>query len=104
MAKYNEEFKVKLFMEYLHGNLGYRLLAKKYSMPSPSPLMSWVITYKTLGIEGLKRRRKKEVYSVQFKLDTLHFKLNTDASYQESADQFKLSNHSLIARWMKSQN
>ena len=104
MAKYSEEFKIKLVTEYLHGNLGYRLLAKKYNMPSQTPLKNWVRAYKTQGIEGLKRRKRKEAYSVQFKLDTIQFMLETGASYQETADQFKLNNPSLINRWMKEFN
>ncbi|MGI8349394.1 hypothetical protein NiCM35_06415 [Niallia circulans] len=38
MAKYSEEFKIKLVNEYLHVNFGYKLLAKKYNMPSQKPL------------------------------------------------------------------
>ena len=76
----------------------------KYNMPSETPLMNWVRAYKTQGIEGLKRRKKNEAYSVQFKLDTIQFMLNTGASYQETADQFKLNNPSLIYRWMKEFN
>ncbi len=34
MAKYSEEFKLKIVQEYLEGTLGYRLLAKKYGIPS----------------------------------------------------------------------
>ena len=86
MAKYSEEFKIKLVTEYLDGNLGYRLLAKKYNMPSQTPLQDWVKAYKSQGMEGLKRRKVKEVYSVQFKLDTIQFMLNTGASYLETAD------------------
>lgn len=104
MAKYSEEFKIKLVTEYLHGNKGYKLLAKKYNMPSYTPLRNWVSAYKTQGVEGLKNRRRKEAYSVQFKLDTIQFMLNTGASYQETADQFKLNNPSLINRWMKEFN
>ncbi|MBM7716737.1 transposase-like protein, partial [Bacillus thermophilus] len=37
MAKYNEEFKIKLVTEYLYGNLGYKSLAKKYNMGSETP-------------------------------------------------------------------
>lgn len=104
MAKYSEEFKVKLVTEYLNGNLGYRLLAKKYNMPSRTPLQDWVRSYKTKGMEGLKREKTKEVYSVQFKLDTIQFMLNTGASYQETTEQFKLNNSSLIHSWMKTFN
>lgn len=101
MAKYSEEFKIKLVTEYLNGNLGYKLLAKKYNMPSRTPLQDWVRAYKTEGIEGLKRRKTKEVYSVQFKLDTIQFMLKTGASYQETTEQFRLNNPSLIHSWMK---
>ena len=101
MAKYNEEFKIKLVTEYLYGNLGYKLLAKKYNLPSPTPSRNWVRAYKNQGLEGLKRRKVKEVYSVQFKLYTIQFILNTGASYLETAVQYNLNNPSLIARWMK---
>lgn len=52
MAKYNEEFKIKLVTEYLCGNLGYRLLAEKYNMPYSTPLKNWVRAYKSQGVEG----------------------------------------------------
>ncbi len=104
MAKYNEVFKLKLVTEYLHGNLGYKLLAKKYNMPSQTPLQDWVRAYNSQGIEGLKQRKMKEVYSVQFKLDTIQFMLETGASYQETADQFRLNNPSLIYHWKETFN
>ena len=96
MAKYSEEFKIKLVTEYLDGNIGYKLLAKKYNMPSATPLQNWVRAYKTQGMEGLKRRKRKEVYPVQFKLNTIQFMLDTGASYQETTEQFGLNNPSLI--------
>ncbi|MCM3584735.1 transposase [Mesobacillus maritimus] len=71
MVKYSEEFKIKLVTEYLHGNLGYNSLAKKYNMPSQTPLQDWVRAYKTQGVEGLKRRKMKEAYSIKLKLDTI---------------------------------
>lgn len=101
MAKYSEEFKIKLVIEYLSGNLGYRSLAKKYNMGSQTQIVEWVNTYKSQGMEGLKRRKTKKEYSVQFKLDTIQFMLNTGASYLETAVQFNLNNPSLIKRWMK---
>lgn len=104
MAKYSEEFKIKLVTEYLSGNLGYKLLAKKYNMPSQTPLQDWVRAYKTQGMEGLKRKKVKEVYSVQFKLDTIQFMFETGASYQETDEQFRINNPSLIHRWMKTFN
>src|SRR5699024_7055152 len=101
MVKYNEEFKIKLVAEYLHGNLGYGSLAKKYNMGSQTPIVEWVKAYNSQGIEGLKRKKTKKEYSVQFKLDTVQFMLTTGASYLETTVQFNLNNPSLIRRWMK---
>ncbi|GIN90780.1 hypothetical protein J22TS1_18310 [Siminovitchia terrae] len=97
MAKYSEEFKIKLVTEYLYGNLGYGSLAKKYNMGSQTPIVEWVKAYKSQGIEGLKRRKTKKEYSVQFKLETVQFMLETGASYLETAVQFNLNNPSLIS-------
>src|SRR5699024_7322573 len=80
MAKYSEAFKIKLVTEYLYGNLGYTSLTKKYNMPSTSPLKNWVRSYQTQGMEGVKRRKTKVEYTVQFKLDTVQFMLETGAS------------------------
>ncbi len=59
-----------------------------------TPIKRWVRAYKAFGEEGLKRKTKKEVYSVQFKLDVLHFMKQTGASYQDTAIQFNLNNPS----------
>lgn len=99
MAKYSEEFKQKIVIEYLEGTLGFKLLAKKYDIPNKSTIQKWVNSYKAFGEEGLRNKRTKTVYSVQFKLDVLHFKKQTGASYQETAIEFKMNNPSLIANW-----
>lgn len=101
MAKYSEEFKIKLVTEYLYGNLGYKSLAKKYNMGSETSIIEWVKVYKSQGMDGLKRRQTREMYPVQFKLDTIQFMLKTGASFLETAVQFNLNNPSLIRRWMK---
>lgn len=99
MAKYNEEFKLKVVLDYLHGTLGYPSIAKKYQVKSESQIRRWVRAYKEFGREGLAIKKKKATYSVQFKVDILHFMKQTGASYQETAIQFKLNNPSLIAKW-----
>ena len=101
MVKYNEAFKMKLVTEYIKGDLGYKRLAKKYNMPSATPLQNWVLTYKAHGTTGLTQKTGKTVYSVQFKLNAIQFMLETGASYQETAVQFNLNTPALIAQWMK---
>ena len=99
MAKYSDEFKLQVVKEYLTGKIGLKRLAKKYSIPSNTAIRTWVAAYKAYGNNGIKRKRNKEVYPVQFKVDVLHFMKQTGASYQETAIQFKMNNPRLIAKW-----
>lgn len=99
MAKYSEKFKLQVVQEYLNGPLGQTSLAKKYAIPSKSTLQQWIKAYQEFGLEGLKKKEKKETYSVQFKVDVLHFMKQTGASYSDTAITFGLNNLSLIAKW-----
>lgn len=101
MAKYSEEYKLKIVTDYLGGNLGYILLAKKYGISAESQIRRWVRAYKEFGEEGLRRKRSKQIYTVKFKLDVLNFMKQTGASYQDTAIVFKMNNPSLIAHWYR---
>lgn len=99
MAKYSEEFKLQLVEEYVEGTLGYRLLARKYALPSTSLIRRWVRAFQAFGQEGLRKKQTKQVYSVQFKVDVLHFMKQTGASYQDTAIEFGMNEPSIIVRW-----
>ena len=99
MAKYSEEFKWSVVQEYLEGSLGMKLVSKKYGLSDHSIVRRWVRAYKAFGRKGLAVKKKKAIYSVQFKVDVLHFMKQTGASYQETAIQFKMNNPSVIANW-----
>ena len=99
MAKYSDGFKLKIVKEYLDGSLGYALLAKKYGIPNHAQIQRWVRTYKAFNEEGLRKKQSKQVFSVQFKVDVLHFMKKTGASYQDTAIRFNLHNPTLIANW-----
>ncbi|AIM15973.1 transposase [Bacillus sp. X1(2014)] len=99
MAKYSEEFKLMVVLEYLNGPLGCGLLAKKYKPLAESQLRRWVRAYQEFGRIGLAAKKNKQFYSVQFKLDVLNFMKRTGASYQETAIHFKMNNPNLIASW-----
>jgi transposase len=101
MTKYNESFKMMVVKEYLEGVLGYALLAKKYNMPSSSPIKKWVKVYEKFGVNGLKKKKHNESYSVQFKLDVLSFMKRTGSSVMETALQFGLTNPPMVAAWNK---
>ena len=69
MAKYSDEFKLQVVKEYLTGKIGLKRLAKKYSISSNTAIRTWVAAYKAYGNNGIKRKRNKEVYPVQFKMN-----------------------------------
>ena len=58
MVKYKTEFKIKVVKEYLEGNIGYKGLAKKYSIPDHSTVRTWIIAYESQGYEGLKSKKR----------------------------------------------
>jgi transposase len=101
MAKYSDEFKLKMVKEYLEGSIGYKLLTKKYGIPNKSQIERWVHAYKAFGKDGLRKKQSKHVFSVQFKLDVLHFMKRTGASYQDTAIQFNMNNPTLIVNWYR---
>ena len=101
MAKYNLEFKLKIVKEYLEGNIGYASLAKKYNIKSESELKRWVSAYKTQGYEGLEVKRKNNKYTLEFKLNTVNLYLIGEMSYQSLANELKINNPPMIARWVK---
>lgn len=86
--KYSFEFKLKIVQEYLKGPLGYTLLAKKYHVSYESEIRKWVNQYKKYGKAGLKTKKKKAKYPLNFKLDVLRFKQDTGASYRETANTY----------------
>ena len=101
MAKYSDEFKLKIVKEYLEGSLGYALLAKKHGIPNKAQIERWVHAFKALGKDGLSKKQSKQVFSIQFKLDVLHFMKQTGASYQDTAIQFNMNNPTMIANWYR---
>ena len=100
MAKYSYEFKLKVVQEYLSGKGNYDYLAKKYNIPSSTPLKEWVASYKEFGKEGLFRSRQNKNYSFQFKLSVVELYLSSEVSYQELALSQGINNPSLITRWV----
>lgn len=101
MAKYDFEFKMKIVAEYLSGTIGMNRLAKKYGFNSNKQINTWIHAYKTLGVEGLKRSRKNNSYSVDFKLKAITMYETSEKSYQSVANELGLKYPSLIARWRK---
>ena len=100
MAKYRTELKMKVVKEYLESNTSYKTLSDKYRIPNKSIIITWVNTYKTQGYEGLKVKRKNTKYPLEFKLNVVNLYLTGEMSYQSLANELKINNPSIIARWV----
>ena len=100
MTKYKTEFKIKVVKEYLEGNMGCKGLAKKYSIPAHSTVKTWINAYESQGYEGLESKRKNNKYTSEYKLNAVNLYLTGEMSYQSLANQLKINNPSMIARWV----
>ena len=101
MAKYTFEFKKKVVFEYLYGKIGSTTLAKKYNIKSQKQVRQWIHNYQEFGDEGLKRSRKKETYSFEFKLHMVELYLSNEVSYEELALANGITNYTMISRWVE---
>ena len=100
MAKYSFEFKKQIVFEYLSGESGSTFLAKKYGIPQGKMVLNWINNYKKFGDDGLRRSRKKQNYSFEFKLHVVELYLSSEVSYQELAMSQGIKNHAMIAKWV----
>ena len=101
MTKYSTEFKIKVVEAYLNNEGGYGFLAKKYGVSNKELIRRWVNSYNTQGYEGIKLSRKNNSYSLEFKKNIVKLYLTGEMSYQSLANELKISNPSMIARWVK---
>ncbi|MEK4024575.1 helix-turn-helix domain-containing protein [Sporosarcina sp. FSL W7-1283] len=85
MAKYRNDYKRIIIHEYLDGNSRYKTLAKKYGVKVDIQIRNWGKSYEKYGVKGVFRKKSKEVYSFQFKLDVHSFMKRTGISLNETA-------------------
>lgn len=100
MAKYSYEFKKQVVDAHLRGEGGYTYLAKKYGVANRRQVLNWVHSYEQFGDDGLKRSRKQEKYSFEFKLAMVESYLSSEVSYQELALKNGIKNSALIVKWV----
>lgn len=100
MPRYSFEFKKKVVDAYLRGEGGYTYLAEKYGVKNRRQVLNWVHYYKEFGDDGLKRSRKNEQYSFEFKRAVVESYLSSELSYQELAISLGINNGALITRWV----
>ena len=101
MAKYGFEFKKKIVLEHLNTGIGSKLLAKKYDVKSQRQIRQWIHNYNEFGDEGLKRSRKNQSYSFEFKLHMVESYLSNEVSYEELALANGITNYTMLSRWVE---
>ena len=100
MAKYSTEFKMKVVKEYLESSISYKSLSEKYKLSHQEIVKRWVNAYNSQGYEGLKVKRENTKYTLEFKLKVVNLYLTGEMSYQSLANELKINNPSIIARWV----
>ena len=99
MAKYSFEFKKKIVQEHLEGKGGYLYLSEQYSIPREC-IRQWIRNYNINGDEGLRRSRKQQKYSFEYKLHVVELYLSSEVSYTELALQEGINNPAMIVKWV----
>ncbi|MPW45846.1 transposase [Acinetobacter sp. Ac_1271] len=98
MAKYSQEFKLKVVHHYLNDG-GFKSTGKVFKIHK-SVVNKWGDIYKIHGADGLNRVIKNQVYSVEFKLQVVESVLNDGLSYAEILVKFKLKELGTISMWL----
>ena len=101
MPKYTKEFKTKVVLEYLSGELGGRpIVAKKHNIPD-STLKNWINKYNSGGFDNLTKKLNNNKYTSEFKLSVIQYRQINNTSLRETAEHFNLVNGSMVYRWEK---
>ena len=90
---------MKIVSEVIKDGNSIRRISKKYNIKQDT-ISKWVNTYKTRGDAGLHRNKAKKIYDYELKLKAVARYLESDLSYAEVAQEFNVSNPSLICQWV----
>ena len=101
MPKYTKEFKIKLILEYLSGEIGgARKVADKYNIPK-STLELWINQYKFGGFDNLTKKLKNNKFTSEFNLSVIQYRQINNTSLRETAEHFNLVNETMVYSWEK---
>ena len=110
LCNYSAEFKKKIVLEYLEGNITSQDLAAKYKIHAPTTVRAWVKQYNN-HIELKDYVPKQEVYmaaarrktSLTERKEIVEYCLSHDRNYKETAALFNVS-YSQVYDWVKKYN
>ncbi|TLG80929.1 helix-turn-helix domain-containing protein [Vagococcus zengguangii] len=101
MAKYDQKFKYKVVQAYFSGEGGIRFLSKKFDIKSTSTVKKWIKQFEVFGYEGLERKKNKQTYSMNFKIDVLNYYYQSGLGIIDVAIKFNIPSTEIVSRWKK---
>lgn len=97
MSKYSIELKLEIVKYCIEGYHSKYDAAKKFNIPSPTPIDDWIRKYKEHGVEGLIKQ-KKSSYSGEFKQTVIEYMHNNHLSATETAIHFRIMTY-VVLKW-----
>jgi transposase len=98
MAKYAEQFKLRVVEEYTSGTEGFRLLAQRYGLDRGT-LREWVAAYQFHGAEAFRAGPRR--YAESFKVLVLQHMRAEGLSLRQAAARFNVRGYATIAEWRR---
>ena len=95
--KYSEELKLLVVEDYCSGGGGLRTVAARHGVDM-SAMRRWIAAYKAHGVAGVKRK-KRALYSAEFKLSVLQRMREENLSYRQAAVLYDIRNFNIVSLW-----
>ena len=98
MAKYSKEFKLKVVKYCIENYHTSYEAAKKFNIPSPTPIKHWIGKYNEHGEIGIEKN-KKASYDGKYKQNVVEYMHENHLSCQEAAVHFNLAGDYVVSKW-----
>lgn len=100
MAKYSQEFKLKVVEYYLTTGNGYIRTGQYFSVER-TMVRRWVRAFKDQGISALELDKPRTAYSPEFKHKVVLVIINEGLSTHDVAQKFQLKQRATVSIWLK---
>ena len=102
-AKYTEEEKIQVAIDYLNGRGSYQSLAEAIGA-GKTTVKSWVRKYRAHGKAGFSRGTGNNRYTKAFKMMCLEAVHRGEGSVNEITAKYNISSDSVLRRWIMRYN
>lgn len=89
MSKYSSNLKVEIVQLYLEDHISLTILEQKYNIPK-AYIRRWFTLTKVQGLEVLRVKHTKRIFSHNFKLDVVRYYKIHDVEYNIIAANFNI--------------